>query len=486
MAAAAAVGVVVSAYSWKPIELPVNPPALARERLSGYADLWRTQRERLKGTESAERFMDRMVRLWSIETGIIERLYDVSEGATQLLVQQGFDAALLSHNDASIAPDELIRVLEDHQQAIDFAMDIVGGTRPLSVSWIKEVHALLTRHQRNTTGRLPDGRLVEIELRRGEFKQRPNNPSGKEGTHEYCPPSQVAAQMDQLISLYEQLPNLPDVRSAWLHHAFTQIHPFQDGNGRVARVLASIDFIKAGLFPLVVHRTGKAAYLDALRDADEGDLAPLVQLFGESQERMLLRAISESVQVDRNAASLQTVLHAARDKTLARKRQSDEARSALVSRISGLAEVAEEIFNDRAGLIEREMDGVRVRAYRSKAESHHWYREQIIALARQHEYWADLKEPRRWARLDLRNGEKTELVVSLHHVGNPTPGAAVATAFVTHRAKDKKVGENLPFATAAEPFLLTSEEDEAVQKLRFINWLEPAIVQGLAIWVRYL
>lgn len=50
----------------------------------------------------------------------------------------------------------------------------------------------------------------------------------------------------------------PEVEAAWLHHRFTQIHPFQDGNGRIARLLASLVFIKAGWFPLVVTRDDRA------------------------------------------------------------------------------------------------------------------------------------------------------------------------------------------------------------------------------------
>jgi Fic family protein len=44
------------------------------------------------------------------------------------------------------------------------------------------------------------------------------------------------------------------VQAAWLHHRFTQIHPFADGNGQVARAIASLVFIEAGWFPLILKR----------------------------------------------------------------------------------------------------------------------------------------------------------------------------------------------------------------------------------------
>ena len=43
------------------------------------------------------------------------------------------------------------------------------------------------------------------------------------------------------------------MEAAWLHHRFVQIHPFQDGNGRIARALSTLIFVKAGWFPLVVR-----------------------------------------------------------------------------------------------------------------------------------------------------------------------------------------------------------------------------------------
>ncbi len=75
--------------------------------------------------------------------------------------------------------------------------------------------------------------------------------------HEYCPPEQVTSEMDRLIELHRehQIGEIPpEVEAAWLHHRFTQIHPFQDGNGRIARCLASLVFIQAKWFPLVLTR----------------------------------------------------------------------------------------------------------------------------------------------------------------------------------------------------------------------------------------
>ena len=67
-------------------------------------------------------------------------------------------------------------------------------------------------------------------------------------------------------------------KAAWIHHAFTQIHPFSDGSGRVARAIASLVFIRGGSFPLVVYRDDRADYIGALEIAGAGNLRDMIGL----------------------------------------------------------------------------------------------------------------------------------------------------------------------------------------------------------------
>jgi hypothetical protein len=84
-------------------------------------------------------------------------------------------------------------------------------------------------------------RLEDAEARR-DFSDRLQRewaietPTTSNGSrHEYCPVEQVEPQMEQLLRWYnarEKRDVPPEVEAAWLHHRFTQIHPFQDGNGK--------------------------------------------------------------------------------------------------------------------------------------------------------------------------------------------------------------------------------------------------------------
>ncbi|MDB6080033.1 MAG: ibpA, partial [Akkermansiaceae bacterium] len=75
--------------------------------------------------------------------------------------------------------------------------------------------------------------------------------------------------------------------AAKLHHDFVLIHPFDDGNGRVARMLVNYLLLRDGYPPLVVPTERKSDYLTALRLADAGDLTPLADFLAEEVERSL-------------------------------------------------------------------------------------------------------------------------------------------------------------------------------------------------------
>lgn len=86
-----------------------------------------------------------------------------------------------------------------------------------------------------------------------------------------------------MVGIYSELEQDSDVhpvvKAAWLHHRFVQIHPFADGNGRVARALTLLTLEKHHYAPLVIDRFHRTDYFDALDKANGGDLSPLVGLF---------------------------------------------------------------------------------------------------------------------------------------------------------------------------------------------------------------
>lgn len=292
----------MAGYKWKPIEdLPADWQKLASSELAGLFAVWKEHVVTLKDSPAYLEFQARLRREWAIETGIIEGLYDIDRGVTRTLIERGLHASLISHGDANKPAEIIIPMLKDHEAVVEGLFDFVGQQRQLSTSYIKQIHQALTTHQETTTGIDSLGQRKQIPLLQGDWKKWPNNPTREDGSvHEYCPPEQVASEMDRLIEMHLrhlQQGVTPEVEAAWLHHRFTQIHPFQDGNGRVARALASLVLIRAGWFPFVVPRDDRTEYIDCLEKADLGDLLPLTTAFGRFQKNAFNQAIKLSSNV---------------------------------------------------------------------------------------------------------------------------------------------------------------------------------------------
>jgi Fic family protein len=112
---------------------------------------------------------------------------------------------------------------------------------------------------------------------------------GIEGSH-HTPPSvlEVRREMAQLVDWLNTTSASPPLAAAVVHSWLTIIHPFQDGNGRIARLLANIVLLRVGWPPLIVRASDRLQYLDALSGSDEaGDLLPLFDLFVKSIKRGL-------------------------------------------------------------------------------------------------------------------------------------------------------------------------------------------------------
>ena len=347
--------------SWEPIrDYDVEPKELAQSELRMLESVWKEQRGRLAGRGEFQRFNERLKREWAIETGLIERLYVLDRGITQLLIERGIDASLIPRGPES-DPEAEVSMIGDHQAAVDAIFDFVKGRRVLSTGYIKEMHALITRHQDTVEGRDRDGKRTRVPLIHGGYKLLPNNPQRPSGEpHEYCPPEHVAAEMDRLIAMHRKHAGVPpEVEAAWLHHRFAQIHPFQDGNGRVARALATLVLVKSGWFPLVVRDRERSAYLDALEAADGGNLENLVRYFADIQKDEFIQALSiardvlKSARAEEAIRAIRRELQRRRDALVEEWQAARDTADALCARAARrLQEVADAMQREMEGLLE--------------------------------------------------------------------------------------------------------------------------------------
>ncbi|MSR14226.1 MAG: hypothetical protein EXR86_06600 [Gammaproteobacteria bacterium] len=145
-----------------------------------------------------------------------------------MLVAKGFVEELVSRSSTDIEPSRLILILRDQEAGIQLIMDCIAKARTLSISVINQLHELLTRHQDTTNAADQFGNRINVPLEKGVFKSQPNNSRRPDGTvHEYCPPIHVGSEMSNLLTFlagYEE--EDPVITAAWVHHRFTQIHPY--------------------------------------------------------------------------------------------------------------------------------------------------------------------------------------------------------------------------------------------------------------------
>jgi len=154
-------------YAWKPIE----PLSEADQRIDLGAmrpiyEAWHASKERLQqsSASSLKEFNRRLVRRLSIETGILERLYDLDRGTTEALVTQGFIEELVTRSSTDIEPSRLIDILRDQEAAIQLVIDCIAGNRKISKGIINELHSILTRHEDTTIAMDQFGKKHEIPL----------------------------------------------------------------------------------------------------------------------------------------------------------------------------------------------------------------------------------------------------------------------------------------------------------------------------------
>jgi Fic family protein len=471
--------------------------SLAVDELRHLGALWQEQRERIEQMEAGREFRARLLRRWAIETGLIERLYDLDRGTTEVLVERGIEAALISRSATDREPTVVAAIINDQLEAVEWLFDFVSQRRELGTSFIKELHALLTRHQPYVEGVDTRGGVVRLRVERGVWKVHPNSPTRPDGSvHEYCPPEQVASEMDRLVALHaehRQQDVPPEVEAAWLHHRFTQIHPFQDGNGRVARCLASLMLIRARLFPVVVANDRRADYIAALESADDGDLVPLVGFFARQERAALLDALSVAekaigaTRVRDAIRATQEQLGRRRDALIEEWRSATETAACLQKRAEErLAELAGDL-SDQLGATLADLDEearfFEQSAYPGAANSH-WFRWQIIETARELRYFANLQAYAGWSRLVLQVLGKSEILVSFHGLGDDFRGLlAVSACFFRHSETEEGQQPFTDLTTLGDGFLqINYREPYADAEQRFGEWIEGVLLEGIEIW----
>lgn len=148
-----------------------------------------------------------------------------------------------------------------------------ASDRPLTEYFIRELHRTLLREDYTVRKELPDGNVSTYTVHAGQYKTRPNSVITTTGERfEYASPEETPALMTDLVEWYNIATNegaLSAIELASLfHYRYIRIHPFDDGNGRIARLLVNFILLRAGYPMIIVRSNDKDKYLSALNSSD--------------------------------------------------------------------------------------------------------------------------------------------------------------------------------------------------------------------------
>jgi Fic family protein len=196
---------------------------------------------------------------------------------TQLILEEG-----LTIKGKSLREHLEVR---SHPKAIEYIGKLTA--RSLNQHDIFLLHQIIMRGINEEAGKFRD---TEVRIVGADFTPPPA----------YEVPHVIA----ELLNWYNHNPDelRPIELAAVFHHRFVHVHPFHDGNGRIARLLMNLTLLRNGYPIAVILNVERKKYYDVLRKADHEDPAPFVSLVASSVERSLdlyLRAIEPTEKADR-------------------------------------------------------------------------------------------------------------------------------------------------------------------------------------------
>ena len=187
-------------------------------------------------------------------------------GQTELLFKFGDVAAPAKMRD--------LEEMKAHNVALKYMeAEAREKNKPLTERFIRDLHQTLLREDYQVPNRQPGQEGTTYTIHAGIYKTRPNSVRTVTGElFEYASPEETPVLMGELVAWYNQQETAatlsPIQLAALFHYRYIRIHPFEDGNGRIARLLVNYILGKHGYPMLVVKSSDKNQYLSSLHQCD--------------------------------------------------------------------------------------------------------------------------------------------------------------------------------------------------------------------------
>lgn len=179
-----------------------------------------------------------------------------------------------------------------HNEAVNWIIDVVKEDYPLNESFIRQLHTLLLKESYEVNAITAEGQPTKKRVEVGKYKSLPNHVQTATGEIFYfATPEETPAKMEELINLFRtkksEIETNPILLAAEFHYKFIRIHPFDDGNGRTARILMNFILMQYGYPPVIIKTEDKTNYFAALQQGDAGLIEQFVEYIAQNLVRSL-------------------------------------------------------------------------------------------------------------------------------------------------------------------------------------------------------
>jgi Fic family protein len=224
--------------------------------------------------ETEERILQKFRLDWNYHSNAIEG-NKLTYGETVAFLMEGVTAK------AKPLKDHLD--IKGHDEAVRYLISLVKEKDYLlSEADIRNLHKIILKESYWVDAVTPEGLQTRKEIKIGEYKSTSNHvktPTGE--IHYYATPEQTPIMMGELMqwcrdAKADKLIH-PLILASLFHHQFVSIHPFDDGNGRMARLLMNLLLMQEDYPPIVVRQEDRQNYYQVLRQADAGELIPICE-----------------------------------------------------------------------------------------------------------------------------------------------------------------------------------------------------------------
>jgi hypothetical protein len=215
---------------------------------------------------------DRLFRAAALDSAALAGFLAPSPELTTRVLQVDMPDA---NPDADALSEAMHLIVECNRRALVLASEAAADGRPVDENLIAVLYDVITEAQTTFRIEMPDGEKVEVELPRRQYKPGSNYLTAKDGALvPLCPASGVSDEMQRLCRQFASptfAASHPAVQMAYAHYGIAKIHPFADGNGRLARAVASIFLMRAVGLPLVIFADQWPLYRQATHAGDYDD-----------------------------------------------------------------------------------------------------------------------------------------------------------------------------------------------------------------------